>query len=233
ITYGKLRAAYGEAGVEPLAYLTSNLYTGTVLLAGISQGTGLSPSQGGFGGLYSSITKGAEDLKPERTKETEFGFDVGLLRDKADFSFTWYNGISQDVIFLTPLSPSSGYYRQAQNAAKLRNRGLEMSLNLRPITRTNYGWDVGLNWAQNNSETLELRGVDFIRLDPNNNPPFGIVQKGEAGGGLRGTGGGLAPPNPKNNPAVGDGAEGGGGGGAAGYGLGQMRHQPRRGRVDE
>ena len=188
VTYGKLRAAYGEAGVEPLAYLTSNLYTGTVLLAGISQGTGLSPSQGGFGGLYSAITKGAEDLKPERTKETEIGFDVGLLRDKADFSFTWYDGISQDVIFLTPLSPSSGYYRQAQNAAKLQNRGLEMSLNLRPITRTNYGWDVGLNWAQNKSETLELRGVDFIRLDPNNNPPFGIVQKGQPVGVLQGTG---------------------------------------------
>jgi TonB-linked SusC/RagA family outer membrane protein len=188
VTYGKLRAAYGEAGVEPLAYLTSNLYTGTVLLAGISQGTGLSPTEGGFGGLYSAITKGAEDLKPERTKETEVGFDVGLVRDKADLSFTWYNGISQDVIFLTPLAPSTGYYRQAQNAAKLRNRGMEVSLNMRPISQPTYGWDVGLTWAQNKSKTLELRGVDFIRLDPNNNPPYGIVQKGQPVGVLQGTG---------------------------------------------
>jgi hypothetical protein len=33
-----------------------------------------------------------------------------------------------------------------------------------------------------------LRGVDFIRLDPNNNPPFGIVQKGQPVGVLQGTG---------------------------------------------
>jgi len=188
ISFGKLRAAYGEAGVEPLAYLTSDLFNGVTLLAGISQGTGISPTLGGLGGLYSSITKGAEDLKPERTKETEVGFDIGLLRDKADFSFTWYNGISQDVIFLTPLSPSTGFFRQAQNAAKLRNRGVEMSLNVRPLTRPNYSWDLGFNWARNRSKTLDLAGVDFIRLDPNNTAPFAVVQKGLPVGVLQGTG---------------------------------------------
>ena len=79
MTYGKLRAAYGEAGVEPLAYLASNLYTGTVLLAGISQGTGLSPTEGGFGGLYSAITKGAElepILSDIRRKVEAFGIVV-------------------------------------------------------------------------------------------------------------------------------------------------------------
>jgi len=35
--------------------------------------------------------KGADALRPERTKELETGFDLGLFRDKSDLSFTYYN----------------------------------------------------------------------------------------------------------------------------------------------
>ena len=69
--------------MEPLPYLTSTVFDGsTPFSTGISQGTGLSPTQAGLGGLYTGIVKGAEDLKPERTRETEVGFDVGLLRER-------------------------------------------------------------------------------------------------------------------------------------------------------
>ena len=179
ISFGKLRAAYGEAGVEPLPYLTSTTFNGSTILAGISQGTGLSPTQAGLGGLFTGIVKGAEDLKPERTRETEVGFDVGLLRDAADVSFTWYNGISDDVIFLKPLAPSSGFFTQAQNAAKFRNRGVEVSMNFRPITRPRYAWDIGLQWARNKGEVLELRGADFVTLDPTSITPAAVAKKGE------------------------------------------------------
>jgi TonB-linked SusC/RagA family outer membrane protein len=179
LTFGKLRAAYGEAGVEPLPYLTSTTFNGSTILAGISQGTGLTPTQAGLGGLFTGIVKGAEDLKPERTKETELGFDLGLLRETADLSFTWYNGISDDVIFLKPLAPSSGFFTQAQNAAKFRNRGVEVSVNLRPLTRPNYAWDIGLQWARNRGEVLELRGADFVTLDPTSITPAAVAKKGE------------------------------------------------------
>ncbi len=106
VTFGKLRVAYGEAGTEPQPYFTSDIFnSGSILLTPISQGTGLSPSQGGRGGLYSWIVKAADRLLPERTKEFETGFDLGLYRDKADISFTFYNAITSDVILLTPRPP--------------------------------------------------------------------------------------------------------------------------------
>ena len=180
ITFGKLRVAYGEAGTEPLPYFTSPIYnSGSVLLTPISQGTGLSPSQGGRGGLYTWIVKAADRLVPERTKEFEAGFDLGLYRDKADVSFTFYNAMTEDVILLTPLSPSTGFFVQPQNSAEFRNRGYEVALNLRPITTQDFGWDVGLQWARNQSLVTQLDAATFIPVDGTNTlTPYSVAIEG-------------------------------------------------------
>jgi TonB-linked SusC/RagA family outer membrane protein len=187
LTYGKLRASYGEAGQEPDPYLTSTLFSGSALLGGYTQGMGSLPSQAGFGGLASSIVKGADSLKPERSKEFEAGFDLGLYKDKADLSFTYYHTITSDVILLTPLAPSSGFEREAKNSAKFRNAGAEVSLNLRPISTKDFSWDVGVQWGKNQSRVLDLGGPEFINLDPNS-ITTGVVTKGEEVGVFRSLG---------------------------------------------
>ena len=185
LTFGKLRFAYGEAGTEPSPYLTSTVYTSTTALSAITQGTGLIPVQNGLPGVVSSILLGASDLRVERSKEWEAGFDLGILRDRADLSFTYYHTISEDVILLQPVAPSTGFFRTANNAAKFRNAGAEVSLNLRPITTQNFSWDIGLQWAKNKSRVLSLGGSDFVAFDPNSISPFGVAQEGEEIGVLR------------------------------------------------
>ncbi len=182
LSYGKLRASYGEAGQEPDPYLTSTIYSGITVIGGYTQGMGANPTQSGFGGLASSIVKGATSLRPERTKEFETGFDVGLFREKADLSFTFYNAITSDVILLTPLPPSTGYEREAKNSAKFRNRGYEVSLNVRPVQHADLAWDIGLQWASNRSRVVSLGGPQFVYLDPNNiSPRVAVVQDQEVG----------------------------------------------------
>lgn len=175
VSYGKLRVSYGEAGQQPTPYFTSNIYNASTSLGGITQGTGVLPSQGGFGGLTSALQKGADQLKPERTKELEAGFDLGLFNDAADLSFTFYNARTSGVILVTPLAPSTGYFQQGQNVAKFRNRGVEATLNLRPITRKDFAWDVGLQWALNRSKVLDLGGIEYVPLDPNSITPSQVV----------------------------------------------------------
>jgi TonB-linked SusC/RagA family outer membrane protein len=164
LSYGKLRAAYGEAGVEPQPYLTSQIFSSSALLGGIAQGTGNSASQGGLPGLASSTTKAATSLKPERSKEFEAGADLGFFSDRADASVTYYNKISSDVILLSPLAPSSGFLFQGANSAKLRNQGWEVSLNVRPFQQADYGWEVGVQWARNRSLVEALGGQQFISI---------------------------------------------------------------------
>ncbi len=179
LTYGKLRASYGEAGQEPDPYLTSSVFSGITVLGGYTQGMGANPTQSGFGGLASSIVKGANTLRPERTKELETGFDLGLFRDKADLAFTYYIAKTYDVILLTPLAPSTGYEREARNSATFRNRGFETSLNIRPVQTATYSWDIGLQWASNRSLVEDLGGPKFVYLDPNITSPRAAVIAGQ------------------------------------------------------
>jgi TonB-linked SusC/RagA family outer membrane protein len=161
LTYGKARVAYGEVGTQPPPYLGSNSFIGGGSFAD-PFGPFLSGNQGGHGGLFTPITKPAFNLKPERTKELEAGVDLGLFKDLADLSFTWYRRISSDVILSIPVAASTGYQFQSANAAKLRNSGTEWALNIRPITRKNFAWDLGFIVGTNRNRVLDLKGAQFV-----------------------------------------------------------------------
>ena len=165
VEFGKLRIAYGEAGQEPQPYLTSATFSGTNLVGGIAQGTGFTPTQSGLGGLFFTFTKPASVLKPERTKETEGGFDLGFWGTKADVSATWYKSRTSDVILVTPIPPSTGFSSEAKNAGVFENSGTELSLNLRPLGTQTYGWDLGFGWARNRSLVKSIAGADFLVTD--------------------------------------------------------------------
>ena len=187
-TFGKARISYGEAGQEPQPYLTSPTFSGTALTGTISQGTGLTPTQSGNGGLVPTVTKPASKLNPERTKELEGGFDVGFWGEKADLSATWYRAQTTDVILITPTPPSSGFSSEAKNAGVFRNSGTELSLNLRPITRSTYSWDVGAGWAKNNSLAVSIAGAEFLPIDNFSGHTENVAMVGKPLGVMRGLG---------------------------------------------
>ena len=122
--------SYGETGQEPgrthsprtrrLAAAASAAATATVTKA----------TQGGFGGLLSSGTRGNPDLKPERQKEVEAGVDLGFFNQRADAGITHYNTHSTDVILSVPRPPTSGFSAQQLNGAALRSKGWEATVNL-------------------------------------------------------------------------------------------------------
>jgi len=160
LTFGKLRAAYGQSGTQPAPYLLQS-----VLISGAITDGGWGPAgstqQNGVGGLITRYNVPTDRLGPERVKEFEAGFDLGLFRDKADFGVTYYRQNSTDVILNIPVAGSTGYTEKPANAAALRNIGVEMALNVRPITTRNFSWDVGVQWAQNRSRVTDLAGVQF------------------------------------------------------------------------
>ncbi len=177
LSYGKLRAAYGEVGTQPQPYLTAF----TFLSGGTYQdgwGGTLTASQNGFGGLFSDTTRAGE-LKPERTREFEAGVDLGLFKDVADFSFTWYRRSSKDVILTVPVATSTGYINQAANAGKIRNAGTEWALNIRPITRRNFAWDLGFLFSTNRNRVEDLAGAEFVNYGGAGGFAIAVAQVGQ------------------------------------------------------
>jgi TonB-linked SusC/RagA family outer membrane protein len=164
VTYGKLRAAYGQSGTQPAPYLLGNTYIATLIGDG-TWGSFTSTTEGGAAGYVSGANINVTNLGPERVKELEAGVDVGLFGDKADLSVTHYRDNSDGVILNLPIPTSTGFSEQITNAASLQNRGWEVSLNLRPVTTKGFAWDVGLQWARNRGLTTGLaQGVTFAPL---------------------------------------------------------------------
>jgi len=164
LTYGKLRAAYGQSGTQPTPYLLSQIFlTSTINDGGWGPATGTQVA--GLGGLISGSNLPTSSLGPERVKEFEVGIDLGLLGDKADLSVTHYRQNSSEVVVQLPVATSTGYFLVPANAASLQNRGWEVTLNLRPVTTKSFAWDVGLQWARNRGLTTALpAGVQYVQF---------------------------------------------------------------------
>jgi TonB-linked SusC/RagA family outer membrane protein len=193
LTYGKLRLAYGQSGTQPQPYLLSGTFVSQTINDG-GWGPVTSTQIGGKGGLITNYILGTDKLGPERVKEFEAGFDLGLFADKADLSVTHYRQNSDDVILQIPVAPSTGYFNLVANAASLQNRGWEVSLNVRPITTPGFSWDVGLQWARNRGITTRLaEGLQFYQfpLSGGGNGAGlavgGVAQVGQPIGAYRGT----------------------------------------------
>jgi TonB-linked SusC/RagA family outer membrane protein len=187
LSFGKLRAAYGETGKEPPVYGTINAYS-VVSTFGSGYGDAIN-TLFGPAGLTSSFALGNGNLRPERSREFEFGGDFGFLNQRADLSITAYQKRTSDVIIQVPRSAASiGYPTQLENGAQLKNRGVELSLNFRPIQAANVAWEVGMQYAHNRGSVESLLGAQFI---PYNNEGFtgaiGSSTLGFAPGVIRGS----------------------------------------------
>ncbi len=187
LSFGKVRVSYGETGREPPVYGTITALTALTQF-GSGFGDFINISQSGQGGLVTAFTAGNQDLKPERNREIETGFDVGLFDQMADLSFTYYYKKSTEVILPVPISgAATGSGQRFANAGEITNQGVEVSLNVRPVTNETVAWDVGLQFGRNRGNVESLAGAEFV---PYNTEGFtgaiGSSTVGYAPGVLRG-----------------------------------------------
>lgn len=141
----KLRAAYGHAGRAPGAFDAVRTWT---------------PATYGTQPAFRTGNVGNPDLGPERTAETEVGFDLALFEGLFNADFTYYHQRTSDALFSVRQIPSLGFLTpQLKNVGELENRGIELAMNASLIQRPQFGWDVGLNVATNHSKLLSLGGA--------------------------------------------------------------------------
>jgi TonB-linked SusC/RagA family outer membrane protein len=164
LSFGKLRAAYGETGKEPQVYAALNALSTTV---GFGSGYGdiIKSSIGGVPGITSSTQLGNSALRPELSKETEFGGDFGFFNQRIDLSATIYNKKSSDVILpITVNAGGTGFTSAFGNPGALTNKGVELSLNARPFTSQNLAWEVGVQYGRNKGNVTNLGGATIFDL---------------------------------------------------------------------
>lgn len=170
LQYGKLRLSIAKVGSDAPPYRLSTNYVSSSAVGasnGIQQNNGpsLQFPYGDQVAFVQSASLGNPDLKPESTVEKEVGLELRLLDGRARLDMSYYDKSSYDQIFNVPASASSGFTQITRNAGDLRNHGIEVSLQTKPVRTDNLDWDVRLNWSRNRSEVLRLApGVTSIAL---------------------------------------------------------------------
>jgi TonB-linked SusC/RagA family outer membrane protein len=149
ISLFRIRASYGQTGRQPGA-----LDALTYLAPTASAVTGASTSAVQFGGL------GLAGLKPERSREREVGFDLGLMRDRFNLEATYFLQRTTDELVARVLAPSvGGPTTRFENLGTAQNKGVELTLNARIIDSRNVSWDAVFSGSTLKSALLDL-GLD-------------------------------------------------------------------------
>lgn len=161
-SFGKLRASYGEVGVQPARYNTSNVYVSPTF--GDSYGGGLNLGLFGNGAFVPSSSRGNSNLKPERKKEVELGMDLRFFRDRLSFSGTYFSNVTEDVLLEFPQANSTGYTSVYTNGAEIENKGFEFDLGYRLIDTKDFSWSVDATYTQVRNKVTDLAGIESLNL---------------------------------------------------------------------
>ncbi|OGX89863.1 SusC/RagA family TonB-linked outer membrane protein [Hymenobacter coccineus] len=164
LTFGKLRVAYGQVGVQPGLYQTQTYY---IPASGqLVDGYGPALDVAAYGGGYiRSTAQGNNTLKPERKQEVETGLDLRFLKDRISFSATYYNNKTTDAILAISKPYTTGYSSQFQNAATITNKGVELQLDGAIIKTQDFGFNLAANFSQNRNNVANLAGVSSVFLN--------------------------------------------------------------------
>ena len=160
--FGKLRASYGEVGIEPVPYASST----TFFPGGYTASWGDTLGASVYGNPFTrGATLGNPNLKAERVKEYEIGTDLRFYNNRIIFGATYYDRTTEDAILPIDLPPSTGFSSFFSNAAEISNKGLELDLSYKILNTSDLTWEIKANWSQNKNIVESLGGVKEFTLN--------------------------------------------------------------------
>ncbi|MDD5861786.1 MAG: TonB-dependent receptor [Prevotella sp.] len=148
LTNGTLRASYGTVGNQDIDwYAARELYY-----------TGYNYN-GEAGAIY--YQAGNQNLTWETSRKFDLGVDLQFLH-RINLSLDYYNETTSDALYEVPLSMTSGLTNAYKNLGKIRNRGLEVSVNATIMHRHDFDWTAYANLTYNQNRVIKLNGDPII-----------------------------------------------------------------------
>jgi TonB-linked SusC/RagA family outer membrane protein len=152
----RVRVAYGHAGVQPGLTDRLRLYASGpfVNLNGDSVLNGLS-----------LIALGNTQLRPERARDFEAGFDTDIFDSRITISYSGYSKLVRDEIVEIPVAPSvNGGGTRFVNIGEVSDRGAEVGLGFEPVHSSSVSWRININFSTNANKLVRL-AADQLPID--------------------------------------------------------------------
>ena len=101
------------------------------------------PSDGKISTLFS--TKGNPDITWETNTNFNAGIEFGFLNNRITGGIEYFNRMTTDMLFPTPVAPSQGYSSLYKNVGDMNNYGVEGDFHFNIVNTKNVQWDINLN----------------------------------------------------------------------------------------
>lgn len=139
----KLKASFGQQGNDNIgnyyAYLDQYQITGTT---DWSDGV--------------LAYKGNKELTWETSNNFNVGIDFSFFKGMLDGTIDYFQRQTSDMLYNKPVAPSNGYSSIPMNVGSMRNSGLELELNYRPIQTNDITWNINFNATYIKNKVLSL-----------------------------------------------------------------------------
>ncbi|WP_339735455.1 SusC/RagA family TonB-linked outer membrane protein [uncultured Sunxiuqinia sp.] len=155
--FGKVRLNWANVGSdeEPyqldFEYLSQSTYYSQYSLSGTFPHMGVSAF---------SIPRTLPNslLKPQNQVSYEIGLDLRFLNNRISLDATAYKIDTKDQIIGIDVPLSTGYFAKKINAGLVRNKGIEITLNVVPVKTRRIEWNSSFNFSSNVNTVEELFG---------------------------------------------------------------------------
>jgi TonB-linked SusC/RagA family outer membrane protein len=142
----RLRTAFGESGQRPDFRQADKFFNPVAVNIQGNEVSGIT-----LGGA------GNTNLKPERTREFEFGFDASLIGDRVNFEFTHYAKQTRDALIGRVLAPSLGATNtQLVNLGRVDNKGYEYLVDVKALNSDRIKFGITFNGSVNDNKVVNL-----------------------------------------------------------------------------
>ena len=145
LDFAKLRLSLANTARQPYPYLNQSVFANNQQSSNVGQ-------------IYSyGFQNNNPDLVPERQRTYSIGSELRFLNSRLNFDITYYNTYCYDQIAQNfRASYATGYVLNTQNAASLRNQGVEIVAGIDILRSADLTWNMQLNFNHMWSKVLTL-----------------------------------------------------------------------------
>lgn len=102
----------------------------------------------------------------EKSKEFDLGLNIGFLQNRITADIDVYQRNTMDLIMKQQIPPSTGFTSVISNVGKVRNQGLEVTINTVNVKTHDFSWRTTINFSHNQNKVVAL--ADGLKEDIGN-----------------------------------------------------------------
>ena len=150
----KLHTSYGVAGNSEIpVYRSLSVYSmGTLLL------------NGNRSAQASTSRMANPDLRWEKSKQFDIGFNLGAFDNRLNFDISWYYKFVDDLLLDAPIPNTSGFGSIYKNVGAISSKGWDILINGTIVSAGDFSWNstINANYNANKVERLNEGNADMF-----------------------------------------------------------------------